>query len=175
MELLQHVQQGTMKMVKGLGCLSYKEGPRELSVHPGAEKAQGRSHRCAQMPAERDWRRKGQTHLSERMSTNWNKANLTKTWEKLFSAKFIKHWNRWWRDFVQSQYLGISKLHVDMALSNLLLSPLQYAGELDYAISKSVLQPQLFCDSFSDFHFMLLIVLFSCTKCSVSLVWSQVK
>lgn len=144
------------------------------------------------MPAERDWGRKGQTHLSERMSrgTGEEKARLIsvrgraqteirqislKHEKNFFSAKFIKHWNRWCRDFAQSQYLGISKPHVDRALSNLLLSPLQYAGELDYAISKSVFQPQLLCDSLSDFHFMLLIVLFSCTKCSVCLVWSQVK
>lgn len=64
-----------------------------------------------------------------------------------FSAKFIKHCNEWCRDLAQSQYLGISKPQVDKALSNLLLSHLQYAGELDLAISKSVLQPHLFCDS----------------------------
>lgn len=34
-----------------------------------------------------------------------------------------------------------------MALSNLLLSHLQYADELVFAISKSVLQPHLFSDS----------------------------
>lgn len=118
--------------------------------------------------------KKGQTLLSERMSTNWNKANHIKTWEKhFFLRKFIKHWNRWYWDFAKSQYLGISKPQADMALSNLLLSHLQY--ELDLAIPKRVLQPHLFCDSLSDFHFMLLIMLFSCTKCSVSLVWSQVK
>lgn len=80
----RHVQQGAMKMVKGLECLSYKERPRELNVHPGVEKVKGDLiiNDCRER-----LEKKKQTLLSERMSTNWIKANHTKTWGKHFFWK----------------------------------------------------------------------------------------
>ena len=42
MDLLEHVQRRTRKMIQGMECVPYEDRLRAGAVHPGEEKAPGR-------------------------------------------------------------------------------------------------------------------------------------
>ncbi|PKU42937.1 rna-directed dna polymerase from mobile element jockey-like [Limosa lapponica baueri] len=127
MDLLERVQQGATRMIRGMEHLSYEDRLRELGLFSLEKRRLRGDLITAYQYLKGAYRRVGEGLFTRKCSdrTRGNSFKLEEkryrldTRKKFFTVGVVRHWNRLPREFVDAPSLEVSKARLDGALSNL--------------------------------------------------------